>query len=118
MFDHLLAPLRDTLRPHFKLRKTRLEAMACNHVRSGELPDCVSHTSVSISILRSPTLSAQVEPTAGQKNSGGGAATTRSPLQNFYASGLEHLNVVPVSGKQDIDHLPLSVGYLQEVGST
>ena len=28
MFDHLLAPLRDTLRPHFNLRKTRLEAMA------------------------------------------------------------------------------------------
>ena len=28
MFDHLLAPLRDTLSPHFNLRKTRLEAMA------------------------------------------------------------------------------------------
>ena len=28
MFDHLLAPLRDTLSPHFTLRKTRLEAMA------------------------------------------------------------------------------------------
>ena len=28
MFDHLLAPLRDTLRPHFNLRKTRLEVMA------------------------------------------------------------------------------------------
>ena len=28
MFDHLLAPLRDTLRPHFDLRKTRLETMA------------------------------------------------------------------------------------------
>ena len=28
MFDHLLAPLRDTLRPHFNLRKTRLETMA------------------------------------------------------------------------------------------
>ena len=27
MFDHLLAPLRDTLSPHFNLRKTRLEAM-------------------------------------------------------------------------------------------
>ena len=28
MFDHLLAPLRDTLSPHFNLRKTQLEAMA------------------------------------------------------------------------------------------
>ena len=28
MFDCLLAPLRDALRPHFNLRKTRLEAMA------------------------------------------------------------------------------------------
>ena len=28
MFDHLLSALRDTLRPHFNLRKTRLEAMA------------------------------------------------------------------------------------------
>ena len=28
MFDHLLAPLLDTLSPHFNLRKTRLEAMA------------------------------------------------------------------------------------------
>ena len=28
MFDHLLAPLRDTFSPHFTLRKTRLEAMA------------------------------------------------------------------------------------------
>ena len=28
MFDYLIAPPRDTLSPHFNLRKTRLEAMA------------------------------------------------------------------------------------------
>ena len=37
MFDHLLAPLRDTLSPHFNLSKTRLEAMAA--IMFG-LPNC------------------------------------------------------------------------------
>ena len=37
MFDHLIAPLRDALSPHFNLCKTRLEAMAA--IMSG-LPNC------------------------------------------------------------------------------
>ena len=45
MFDHLLAPLRDTLRPSFQLMQDPIGGYGCNHVRSGELPDCEPHTS-------------------------------------------------------------------------
>ena len=63
MFDHLLAHLRDTLSPHFNLRKTRLEAMAAIMLGLGELPDCEPHTSGG-SFARQGALQVKVSPFA------------------------------------------------------
>ena len=63
MFDHLLAPLRDTLRPHFNLRKTRLEAMAA--IMFG-LVNCraVNLTHLGGSFARQGALQVKVSPFA------------------------------------------------------